>query len=285
MDAWFERMKMDLMLGGYSASTTRIYLIYVRRFAEHFSRPLLDIGEDQIRTFLLHLAEDHSVAHTTYRQYRAAIKFLYMISLGRPWTVAAIPNRRKTHTLPVVLSREEVTALLHAVEGVKYRAVIMTAYAAGLRIMEACSLRVRDIDSKRMVLHIRAGKTRRDRYVMLSEKLLLLLRQYWKIVRPDDLMFPGRCPSGHVSPQAVRAVFKKALHCAGIGKEVTPHVLRHSFATHLLEAGTDLPVIQALLGHQSPHTTSRYVHVSTRHLACTKSPLDLIDAPQSILKG
>ena len=285
MDAWFERMKMDLMLGGYSVSTTKIYLMYVRRFSQHFSRSPVDIGEDQIRTFLVHLAEDHSVAHTTYRQYRAAIKFLYVISLGRPWTVARIPQRRNTHALPVVLSREEVTALLYAVEGVKYRALIMTTYAAGLRMMEACRLRVSDIDSKRMVLHIQAGKTRRDRYVMLSKKLLLLLRQYWKIVRPHDLLFPGRSPQGHVTPQSVREVFRKALHRAGITKNVTPHVLRHSFATHLLEAGTDLAVIQALLGHQSPLSTSRYVHVSTRHLACTKSPLDLIDAPQNISKG
>ena len=285
MDALFDRMKMDLKLGGYSASTMRIYLLYARQFAAHFKASPVEIGEDQIRTFLLHLAEDHRVAHSTYRQYRAAIKFLYTVSLGRPWSVARIPHRRKTRPLPVVLSREEVARLLKAVEGIKYRAVIMAAYAGGLRLLEACRLRVSDIDSGRMVLRIRAGKTRRDRYVMLSEKLLVFLRQYWKIARPHDLMFPGRSASGHVTPEAVRAVFKKALHCAGIGKEVTPHVLRHSFATHLLEAGTDLAVIQALLGHLSLQSTSRYVHVGSRHLACTKSPLDLLDAPQDISKG
>jgi site-specific recombinase XerD len=278
-------MEADLKLGGYSASTTKIYLLYARRFALHFKRSPARLGEEEIRTFLLHLAEDHRVHHSTYRQYRAALKFLYTVTLRRAWSVAGIAPRRKIHTLPVVLSGEEVTALLSAVESVKYRAVIMTTYAAGLRILEACRLRVEDVDSKRMVLCVRAGKGRRDRYVMLSERLLAFLRAYWKIERPQDRLFPSNTKAGHISPESVRAVFKEALHSVGIKKDVTPHVLRHSFATHLLEAGTDLVVIQALLGHQSIQTTSLYTHVSTRHLACTKSPLDLLEARGSLPTG
>jgi len=285
MGALRDRMVVDLKLGGYSASTAKIYLLYARRFARHFKRSPAELGEEEIRTFLLHLVEERGVLHSSYRQYRAALKFLYTVTLRRPWTVAGLAPRRKNHPLPVVLSGEEVTALLSAVGNIKYRAVIMTTYAAGLRILEACRLRVGDIDSKRMILCVRAGKGRRDRYVMLSERLLVFLRVYWKIARPKDRLFPGRTKDGHVSPESVRAVFKKARHRAGITKDVTPHTLRHSFATHLLEAGTDIAVIQALLGHRSIQTTSLYTHVSTRHLARTRSPLDLLESHGSPLTG
>jgi len=272
-----DRMVVDLKLGGYSTSTAKIYLLYARRFVLHFKRSPAELGEEEIRTFLLHLVEEQGISHSSFRQYRAALKFLYTVTLRRAWTVAGIAPRRRDHPLPTVLSGEEVTALLSAVESIKYRAVIMTTYAGGLRILEACRLRVEDIDSKRMVLCVRAGKGRRDRYVMLSERLLAFLRSYWKIARPKDQLFPGRTKGGHVSPGAVRGVFEKARQQAGITKNITPHALRHSFATHLLEVGTNLAVIQALLGHQSIKTTSRYIHVSTRHLARTTSPFDLLE--------
>jgi site-specific recombinase XerD len=269
-----DRMKEDLVLSGYSPSTTKIYLIYARKFAKHFMRSPVEMGECEVRSFLLHLLEKERISRSTLRQIRAALYFLYTITLHRPCEVGYIPSPKKKHLLPVVLSHEEVNALLCAVHSIKYRAIIMAMYATGLRISEACQLQVGDIDSKRMLIRVRLGKGQKDRYTLLSPRLLAFLRKYWKTEKPPTWLFPGTRGTGHIHTASVRIVFKKAIELAGIKKQVSPHVLRHSFATHLLEAGVDIMVIKELLGHESIRTTKVYTHVSKKHIAGVKSPLD-----------
>ncbi|MFH1679939.1 MAG: site-specific integrase [Candidatus Eisenbacteria bacterium] len=280
-----DRMEEDLTLGGYSPCTRKVYLCYARLFAGFHHRSPAEMGEQEIRVYLLHLVEERKVSRQTYRQVRAALTFLYAVTLRRPVEVAYLPVRRGKTPLPVVLSGSEVAALLDAVCDLKYRAILMAIYSGGLRISEACTLRPGDIDSKRRVIHIRAGKGGRDRYTILSERFLALLRKYWRTERPTEWLFPGGAPAGHVSPDAARLVFHKAVHAAGIRKQVTPHVLRHSFATHLLECGTDIRTAQVLLGHGSLRATEVYTHVSVEHIGRTRSPLDLLGTPLSSVLG
>jgi site-specific recombinase XerD len=278
-------MEADLRLAGYSPSTRKIYLLYARLYTKHFMRPPEKMGEDEVRAYLLHLIEERRVSRQTVRQVRAALTFLYTTTLRRAVEVACLPVMRRRCRLPEVLSGTEVSALLSAVSSPKYRAILMVLYAAGLRISEACRLRPEDIDSKRMVLHVRAGKGGRDRYTMLSARLLRHLREYWRAFRPREWLFTGHTVAGHASPNTVRKVFKQALTQSGIRKQVTPHVLRHSFATHLLECGTDVTVLQALLGHGSLSATAVYTHISLDHIGRTKSPLDVLDTPAAAVLG
>ena len=219
-----DRMEEDLRLAGYSPSTIKIYLIYARKYVEHHMRPPAKMGEKEIREFLLHLVENRGISRATYRQVRAALIFLYRITLRRPTEVEHLPVRRKQHRLPVVLSGTELSALLGAVEDVKYKAILMGIYSAGLRISEACRLRAEDIDSKRMVIRVRAGKGGRDRYTVLSARFLTFLRAYWRARRPESWLFPGRTVAGHASPNTVRKVFKKTLAATSIKKPVTPQI-------------------------------------------------------------
>jgi site-specific recombinase XerD len=278
-------MATDLKLAGYSPATIKNYLLYASIFVKHYMRSPMDMGEEEIRQFLLHVVEVRKLSRATYRQYRAALKFLYSNTLGRPWEVARIPVPRRTQFLPVVLSGTEVISLLQAVEGDMYRGLFMSIYSSGLRVMEACRLQVQDIDSKRMLIHIHSGKGRKDRYTILSRVLLSFLRTYWKESRPPTWLFPSKSRTGHITPESVRIVFKSALKRTAIGKAATPHSLRHSFATHLLEAGTDIAVIQALLGHKSIVATKRYTHVSAELIAETQSPLDLLGTPKRTIVG
>ncbi len=267
-------MHQDLRLRRYSKGTIDTYLCCARKFVAHFMRPPEEITRDEIRTYLLHLLEERKLSVSSYRQYRAAIKFLYEVTLGLPWNVERILPPRQEKRLPQVLSRREVLAVLDAVGSLKHRAILAAVYAGGLRISEACRLTVSDIDSARMMLRVRKGKGNKDRYVKLSERLLVMLRDYARAARPTDLLFPGSTPAGHLAPATVRKAFREAVAGAGISKQVTPHVLRHSFATHLLEDGTGLDVVQALLGHSSIRTTSVYTHVSARRLSSVRSPFD-----------
>jgi site-specific recombinase XerD len=278
-------MEVDLKLGGYSPSTIKVYLIYARKFVAYYMRSPELLGEEEIRAWLLRQIEVEHISPETYRQCFAALKFLYSVTLKRPWLVEYIPHRRTERKLPVVLAPEEVLTLFDAITNIKYRTLLMAAYAGGLRIAEACRLRVADIDSKRMVIIVRRGKGNKERQVMLSGRLLLLLREYCKTCgktwRPTDYLFPSsRSPEKAIGPESVRKIFRIAREKAGITKPATPHSLRHSFATHLLELGADLRVIQSLLGHASLRTTCRYTHVSTARIAATQSPLDVILAQQ-----
>jgi integrase/recombinase XerD len=273
-----DQMLGDLELRRYSLSTKTEYLRCARNFVAYYMRPAEELGAPEVRAFLLHLVQVKHVSEATHKMHVAALRFLYAHTLGRPEVLPALPWPKVGKPLPVVLSGSEVQRLLEAIESRKYRALLMCAYGAGVRVSEVCELKPQDIDSGRKLIHIRDGKRRRDRYVMLSERLLEALRMYWRAERParDGYIFPGAKPGSHVAPETVRAVVRKAATAAGLAKHVTPHTLRHCFATHLLEAGTDTRVIQELLGHGSIRTTGRYTHVSARHVGRTKSPLDLL---------
>ncbi|MFC1833496.1 tyrosine-type recombinase/integrase [Thermodesulfobacteriota bacterium] len=233
----------------------------------------LPVPADQLYLYAL------SRPYTVQKMYVAAIRFLYSVTLNRPEEVERIPFSKIPNTLPDVLSHDEVLALFEAVRSIKYRAIIATAYATGMRISEVCRLRCRgDIDSERMLIHIRSAKGQKDRDVMLSERLLILLKEYWRASRPQGIyLFPGKIPDKPISAASVYRVFNSAVQDAGLTKDTTFHCLRHSFATHLLEEGTGLRVIQALLGHASIRTTCRYTRVSSDLIGRTRSPLDSID--------
>lgn len=271
-----EKMLSDLQLRNYSPKTQTEYIRCAYNFVAHFRRPAEEMGEFHVRQFLLHLVQVRRVSPSTLKMHVAALKFLYRITLNRPRVVERIPYPKIPKTLPDVLTQEEVMAIIEAVRSVKHRTIIATAYAGGLRITEACRLQVRgDIDSTRMLIHVRAGKGGKDRYVMLSERLLILLREYWKQARPEGIyLFPGQDPDQPITSDSVYRVFKKALAKTGLAKHATLHTLRHCFATHLMESGVDTRVIQALLGHGSIKTTSRYTHVSGQLIGRTKSPFD-----------
>lgn len=280
-----DRMSEDLRLAGYSRHTTRVYLHWARDFAKHFMRSPADMGESEVRSYLLHILDERKLSHVTYRQCHASLKFLYVVTLGRPFVVESIPRHRGKPGLPVILSGSEVQDLLAAYRNPKYRVISMGCYAEGLRIRESCGLRVIDIDSKRGLIHVCNGKGGKERYVMLSQRFLRELRDYWKLTRPRNFLFPGTSPLVPVGPSAVRRAMRLAAEEAGIKKKVTPHVLRHSFATHLLETGVDLRVVQVLLGHCSIDMTARYASVSTKHIQRIQSPLDLLGTPQGKVLG
>jgi site-specific recombinase XerD len=272
-----DRMQEDLLLKAYSPHTQRAYLGCARHFARHYLRSPEGMGEQEIRGFLLYLVRERQASPATLSMYINALKFLYTVTLKRPEEVKGISHPKRPKTLPVILSPEEVLRILAAVRSVKYKAIIATAYAAGLRISEVCGLRLADIDSQRRRLHIRAGKGKKDRYVMLGESLLALLRQYYQEVRPKgEYLFPGQKPQRPISTTAVRQVLRKVIRETGLTKRVTMHTLRHCFATHLLEAGTDTRILQVLLGHGSIRTTLRYTHITDRLVQKLVSPLDLI---------
>jgi site-specific recombinase XerD len=269
-------MTEDLKLKNYAPKTQAEYLRCAKRFVAFHMRSPEAMGEREIRDFLLSIAFRRA-SPAALKMHVASLKFLYATTLGRPQAVASLSWPRVPHHLPDILSGSEVQALLAAVEPLLHRAVVMTAYGTGLRISEACALRITDIDSKRMLIHVRDGKRGRDRYVMLPERLLGFLRAYWRQVRPGGvLLFPGGKSRRAITPGTVRDALNKAVRKTGITKRVTLHGLRHAFATHLLEAGTDIRVIQALLGHGSIRSTMRYTQVSRAHVGKVRSPLDLL---------
>ncbi len=276
MGKLYERMREDLILKGYSPHTRSGYLRCALNFAGHFMRSPEEMGEQEIREFLLHLAK-RKVSPFTQDQYVNAIKFLYSVTLKRPEVVKNIPHPKRPKVLPVILSQEEVLSFFEKIRSVKYKAIIATAYAAGLRISEVCALRINDIDSKRMRIHIRSGKGKKDRYVMLGESLLALLREYFKTARPKgEYLFPGQKAGTHLSTATVSLVVRRVNKNSGLSKKATMHTFRHCFATHLMEAGTDIRVLQVLLGHSSIKTTLHYTHITDRFVGKLVSPLDMI---------
>jgi integrase/recombinase XerD len=271
-----DRMTEDMKLRGFSDNTIDCYLRYARKFAEYHWRSPAELGEAHVREYLAHLVS-REVKSGTLAMAVASLKFLYRVTLQRPDVVEQVAWPKREKRLPEILSGSEVEQLLRRIRSLKHRTILMTAYGAGMRIAEACSLRTADIDSKRMVIHIHHGKGKKDRCVMLSDRLLRCLREYWKHARPPaPYLFPGALPERPLSTDAVRRVVKKAIAECGFEKRVTPHTVRHSFATHLLESGVDIRTIQILLGHSSIRTTEQYTKVSTRHIARTRSPLDLL---------
>lgn len=280
-----QRMTEDLKLKNYAPATRTEYLRCARHFAAYHMRSPAEMGEQEIRDFLLGLAFGQA-SPETLKMHVAALKFLYSTTLRRPEEIVTLPWPKVPHRLPDILSGTEVDALLGAVEPLLHRAVVMTAYGSGLRIREACSLRVDDVDSKRKLIHVRDGKRARDRYVPLPDRLHDLLREYWRQVRPSKpFLFPGQKPTRPITPRSVRNALAKGIRKAGIKKHVTPHTLRHSFATHLLEGGADIRVIQALLGHASIRSTMRYTQVSQKHVGRIRSPLDILGTDKARILG
>jgi site-specific recombinase XerD len=279
-------MEADLRLRNLRPTTQQNYLRFVRNFAAFHGRSPAEMGWQEVRSFLLHLREEKGLSPSTQKVYVAALKFLYTVTLNRPEVVRPFFMPKIPQHVPEILSGKEVQALFRAVRDLKYRAVLMTTYGAGLRISEACGLRIEDIDSKRMLIRVHKGKGGRQRYTILSRRLLSALRTYYKHERPQrPYLFPGGKADRPLSPDSVREVLRKAVKKAGVTKRATPHILRHSFATHLLESGADIRVIQVLLGHRSIRTTTSYTQVSKRHIARTQSPLDLLGTQKGSVLG
>jgi integrase/recombinase XerD len=270
------RMLEDMAVRNLAQNTQSAYLQQIGAYARHFNRRPEDLGPEEIRAYQVHLTQTRRLSASSVSVATGALRFLYKVTLKRSWAVEEIPMPKRPFKLPVILSREEVMHFLDSVESIKHRAILMTAYAAGLRISEATHLKVTDIDSQRMMLRVDQGKGRKDRYVMLSPRLLEVLRAYWKAVRPKVWLFPGDWPGQPITRGAVEQACHKAHRASGIAKPVTAHSLRHAFATHLLESGADVRTIQLLLGHRSLATTSRYLKVATSTVCATPSPFDLL---------
>lgn len=271
-----ERMREDLRLRNFSKHSGEIYLFQVCKFAEYWKQSPEALGLEEVRRYLLHLLEKKT-AQSTYKQAVAALRFLYKYTLSREWAKEKIVYSRRAFRVPVVLTKEEVAAILSKVKHPQYLMLLKTIYAAGLRLTEALELKISDIESKETRILIRSGKGMKERYAMLSPVLLEELRRYWKTCRPRGWLFPSaRKPTKHVGESILQRAFQEAREAAGIKKAATVHTLRHSFATHLLESGTDLRVIQELLGHRSMKSTLIYTHVSTKVFRQVKDPLQEI---------
>jgi integrase/recombinase XerD len=275
-----QRMLEDLQLRNYSAHTIRAYLHCVADFAKHVGTSPEHLGPEQVRAYQLFLVQEKRVTWTSVVQTVCALRFFYRVTLGRPAMLESIPHPRRPFTLPTLLSQAEVAALLSASHNLKHRTILTTLYAAGLRVSELCQLQVTDSDSARMVVRVRQGKGQRDRLVMLSPKLLPLLRQYWQQDQPRPWLFPGHPRTRPMTTKAVYLICRHAGQAAHLSKAIHPHVLRHAFATHLLEAGVNLRRIQLLLGHRSLRPTSRYLHVTPQALHAPPSPLDTLPLEQ-----
>jgi site-specific recombinase XerD len=272
------KMLADLQVRNYAERTQRIYIARVAEMAQHFGRSPEGLGHEEIRDYLRYLVAERAVSRSAFVQTTAALRFLYRTTLDRPGMIPHLPYPRQKRRHPIVLSRGEVARLLKAMGNVKHRAVAMVQYGSGLRISEALGLELSDIDSERMVITVRRGKGDVDRQAILSAVLLDTLRQYWRTYEPAVWLFEGRDRTKPLGASTVQRAIKAARVRAGIQKRATSHSLRHSFATHLLESGTDLRTIQVLLGHRSLKTTQIYTHVATNRLRGTVSPLDTLGA-------
>ena len=274
-----QRMLEDLQRRNYSPDTIRGYILAVKQFAEYFGRSPEQLGAEEIRCYQLYLLQEKKLALGTVKNRISALRFLYKKTLKRrDLAFDDLPFPKQPHKLPIVLSQEEVTQLIEAAPNRLYRTLLMLLYATGVRRTEASRLKVSDIDSPRRVIHIREGKGLRDRDVPLTPKLLEALREYWRWKKPRVYLFPSKMGDRNaeqpISDKTVWNVCRAAATRAGIQKKIGPHTLRHSFATHLLEAGADLRTIQLLMGHERLEHTTLYLHLSQRHLHAAVNPLD-----------
>ena len=271
-------MRTDLRLRNYSSATVRTYMAHADLFARHFGRSPTRLGPDHIRSYLLHVRDEQGCSWSWWRQAVSALRFLYGTTLGRRDVIPQIPYPRRERRLPVVLTTSEVERLIKAAPSVKHKVILMTIYSAGLRISEALHLTKGDIDPAAMLIHVRHGKGRRDRIVPLSPALMHGLRQYMRLNRTESpWLFPGQDPLRPLTSATVERMTSKARERANIDKHATPRSLRHSFATHHLETGTDIRTIQELLGHAHINSTLVYLHLSRRFISSVPSPLDQLD--------
>lgn len=274
MGKLYDKMKMNMDLKGYSERTKSCYLTCMKQFVLHYGMSPEEMGDEEIRKYLHYLTAEKKASQSLVSQNYSALKFFYEKTLHRVWNESKIPRGKRKKTLPQVLSREEVEAIFAAVRNLKHLAIIMTIYSGGLRLNEATHLKAEDIDSKRMAIRVRQGKGDKDRYTLLGQRNLDVLRTYWKVYSPKIWLFPGKSKDETLSHSCVQRAFKAAAKRAGIKKNVSIHTLRHSFATHLLESGVDLYYIQNFLGHKTPSTTAVYLHITGKDFRKIKSPVD-----------
>jgi integrase/recombinase XerD len=275
-----KQMEADMALRGMADRTREAYLDGVAKLTKFYGRRPDQIGEADVQRYLLHLLQERRLAHSSCNIVCSALEFFYRVTLKRRETEFCLPRPKVPAKLPQILSREEVATLIEKTTHLKHRALLMTTYGGGLRLLEACRLKVADIDSDRMTIRVERGKGAKDRYTLLSPRLLAELRRYWLAYRPSLWLFPSKDAEHPISDATVQKIFYAAKVRAGITKQGGIHALRHAFATHLLEAGTDVHTIQRLLGHGSLSTTARYFHLAQKHLSGTDSPLDLLERPQ-----
>ena len=269
-----DQMLMDLQLSGAKPRTQEAYLREVENLAKYFNRSPAELGEAELKKYMLYMINERHLSEGTFRFYVAGLKFLYRTTLKREWPVEKIKHPRSKRKLPVVLDLSEVEALFAVTKNLKHKAMLMITYSSGLRVSETARLKMTDIDSKRMTIRVSDGKGGKDRYSILSRTALEHLRQYWRKYRPAEWLFEGQKQDEHITSQTIQTIFYAEKKRAGIKKPASIHTLRHSFATHLIEAGTSLHHVQLLLGHRSPTTTTVYLHVSRLNLAQVTSPLD-----------
>ncbi len=272
-----QRMIEDMQLRQLSPRTQKNYILHAASFARFFNRSPEQLDLEAVREYLLYLLNERKLSAESVNQQVSALKFLYLTTLEMPWSDVDFPRAKRAHKLPVVLSHEEVLLFFDHVPSLKYRAALMVCYGAGLRVSEVVALKVSAIDSQRMLIRVEQGKGGKDRYAMLSPRLLEVLRRYWKATRPADYLFPSWRKGGHLGVTSLQMACREAALRSGLRKRVTVHTLRHSFATHLLENGTDIRVIQVLLGHSQIDTTARYTAVTPQIVGATASPLDRLD--------
>ena len=272
-----QRYTEDMQLHGLAPTTQRSYLHYVSEYAKFYKTSPEHLDLEAIRQYELYLLHERKFSPDSINTFVSAVQFLYLVTLEMPWGKECFPRVRRPDRLPVVLSAKEVSRFLEHVGSLKHRAALMLGYGAGLRISEAVAVKVTDIDSQRKLIRIEQGKGKKDRYVMLSPRLLAVLRAYWRAARPGkDYLFPSWREGRHLTSSAFAQACRDAAKLSGIPKRITAHTLRHSFATHLLEGGTDTRVIQVLLGHSRIETTARYLRVGAQVVAGTPSPLDAL---------
>lgn len=276
MPDYFSKMKKDFELKGYSPITFKNYVLNIKKFSRFYNKSPELLGDSEIREYLHYCITERKLSEGTVNAIYSALRFFYETTLERDWKVKKFFRVKAPKKLPTVLSKEEIKSIFDSINNLKHKTILMTIYAAGLRISEAAKLRVEDIDSKNMQIIIREGKGRKDRYSMLSEANLKILREYWKKYKPKRFLFEGKIPETHISTRSVQKIFSLAKDKCGIKKKASVHTLRHSFATHLLEAGTDICYIQRLLGHRNISTTTVYLHIQRTDLLNIKSPLDTL---------
>jgi integrase/recombinase XerD len=275
-----QSMKEDMQIRNLSWHSQDAYLRQVTQFALYFGKSPDQLGPEDIRIYQIYLTNEKKLAPASIHVAIGALRFFYKVTLKKDWSFQEIlPLPKKPQTLPLILSPEEVLHFLPCVYQLNHRVILTSCYAAGLRISEAVRLKAPAIDSQRMVIRVEQGKGQKDRYVMLSARLLEILRDYWKATRPKDWLFPGDKPGQPIARNTLEHACMKAHQLSGLSKPVTPHSLRHAFAVHLLETGTDIRTIQLLLGHRSLTTTSRYLRIATTKVCSTSSPLDLLPRP------
>jgi integrase/recombinase XerD len=277
MQHYLRLMKENMVLKGFSKNTQESYLSNLILFERFYNQEAQNLNETNIRDYLLYLINVKKCSNSTLNVAYSALKFFFTKTLKYSFNLEEIPRAKKQHRLPIVLSKVEINQILAATTNIKYKALFMTIYGGGLRLSEAANLKIEDIDSNNMQIRVLNGKGSSTRYTILSQKNLLILREYWKIHRPSLWLFSGAIPNYHINPRTIGRTFTEIRKKAGIKKAASVHSLRHSFATHLLENGVNLRIIQLLLGHRNIKTTCTYLHVISPAVLNVSSPLDLLE--------